>query len=135
MKVRRAVIFLILILFVVATGLFGFGRWLLTAPEGTAWLLTRIIEQQNGRLGSVEGTLTGQLQLSDLQLRWPGARLNCQQITLKTQIDQFFPLRLEIGQLQLVGLQIESERPSRSSRLLPSTGPNCPDGLHSSRSI
>lgn len=105
----------IILAILVLCGLFGLGSWLLYSPSASEWLLTRVVTAQGGKIGQVEGTIGGSLQLTELELSWPTGQLNCAKIQLKTELLSLFPLQLEITQLQLENLLID-QQPSQQEK-------------------
>lgn len=123
MKIWLASIFLAVLLIL---GLFGVGIWLFNSPPGTEWLLTRLATTQGARIGQINGTLGSQLQLSDLQVNWPGGQLTCGKISLSIKARQIFPLQLDIEQLQLEHMLIENHPAKRTEQPLSLNWPELP---------
>lgn len=89
-------------------GLIESGRWLLYSPAGTQWLLTRLADAQNVKIGRIEGTLVGQLQLSDIRSDRLTGQLDCRRVLMSSRILSIFPLHLGIEQLHVEGLTFNS---------------------------
>ena len=86
----------------------GTGRWLLHSPAGTHWLLTRLAAAQDIKIGRIEGTLVGQLQLSDILLDRSSGQLRCDRVLLTSLLRSYLPLHLDIEQLRVERLEVNS---------------------------
>ncbi|MCW8860531.1 MAG: translocation/assembly module TamB domain-containing protein [Deltaproteobacteria bacterium] len=110
-------------------GLFGSGSWLLYSPSGTNWLLTRLITAQGGSIGKINGTLIGQLQLTDVEFATAGQKLRCADLELHSRLQQLFPLQLKIERLQLENLLVDRQTTENEQQAFRLNWPELPSWL------
>lgn len=91
--------------------LIGTGSWLLYSAAGTRWALTHL-PGWGGidlRIGRIEGTIAGSLQLEEVELSQSGVQVRLVHLATNNRVDWWFPLSLDLRRTHLAGLHITTE--------------------------
>ncbi|MCD9473096.1 hypothetical protein, partial [Photobacterium phosphoreum] len=94
--------FLVLLVFVLA----GFLYWVITTQHGTRWALITAVQQLNGQVKGVSGTVWGGVSLGSLQLALPDIEIDLKDAYLQVSWRELQDRRLHIQDVSAATLNL-----------------------------
>ena len=106
----KAIRYIVLLIFSLSLLLAGLISWAIYSPAGSRWVLTQIPDWTGVDLeiGRIDGAFAGDLTLDEIQLQSQGLALQLDHLSLNSRITALLPLKLEVQQLELANLSIET---------------------------